>query len=523
MNKSRSSIDEIESYMNKPAINKLKSVVKKPIRSPAIPLPTDNEVESYMSRSSMNNLKLPVINNKVKPEILTRISKFISSLFTPIKKLTDYENQQLVNFTTDLVHNNPLLLDYSNEQFVLYTAVKFFNLLTNKMDGIYRQPKDLNINNSSSLGSITEFDIHEMLKSIINFTDDVQELGTINVQDIINLTESQYNPMSQLNNVSKFMGQQSLYKFISELSPQARLKKAYICLDSRYAQFSTDFTKLTWSYLENADTQSNSTNVVGVIRNIVSIRMYSIVIGTFASTMQRATILIEELKSQSFISPTSNRRFHFITLINDLTNPIPITERGASRFIATSTPDFQTSGKVELLIGHKFNEGYYHFAQPITTLNTITLSIGDPYNLVPIQKFEYTDCTITTLTYSTTPGVSVINITLSDNHLFLVSLVQRYIYSVFISDFTTSNPASDAFLIGDLNSEEFTAIYTPAQNQIRIYPDQIIQPGAYQFYNTRSLPNLTPVGVMSKVTVQFTTYRVIANMEVTYQDPDITY
>jgi len=118
-------------------------------------------------------------------------------------------------------------------------------------------------------------------------------------------------------NLTSFMGLDTFDRFISEINPLAKRKRAYMCLDSRYARFNQECTRLTWEFTNNLNVVNNSTNVVGPVRDITWIRMHSMVVRKFNSVPQRATILIEELSAQSFIMP-SGRRFHFVGLLNDL-------------------------------------------------------------------------------------------------------------------------------------------------------------------------------------------------------------
>ena len=307
-------------------------------------------------------------------------------------------------------------------------------------------------------------------------------------------------------NITSFLGLDTFDRFVSEINPQAKRKTAYMCLDSRYAYFNNECTKLTWSFTNNLNVVNNSTNIVGPVRDIVSIRMQSIVVRKFNSIPQRATILIEELAAQSFIMP-SGRHFHFVGLLNDLQNPISLYDRNAI-IAGTIVPDFTIFDKYELLAGYKFNEGYYRFNKPITTLDTITVSIGNPDTLVVLPKYEFKNITVLDV------QLDYIDLELNEPHYYTspnfgTGMGAGTWYSVFIDGFS-SGTASD---VAYFNSREFTVIEILSTTQIRVTTGEA--PAGINAVIPYAILTAGPAP-WTCAAVRFNSYRVIMNFELEY-------
>lgn len=321
------------------------------------------------------------------------------------------------------------------------------------------------------------------------------------------LEKKEYLMREDLDLVS-FLGLDTFDRFIAEINPQAKRKRAYMCLDSRYARFNQACTKLTWDFTNNLNVINNSTNVVGPVRDITWIRMHSMVVRKFTSIPQRATILIEELAAQAFVMP-SGRRFHFVGLLNDLQNPINLATRNAV-IVSTAVPDFTLFDKYELLAGYKFNDGYYRFNKPITTLNEITISVGDPDTLVVLPKYEFTNVTI----IDVQPGF--IDIDLNEPHYY-ISPNNTYVfalntcYSVFVDGFDSVDTS-----VNDLiNSKEFTMVSILTPTQIRLSFDDA--PAGWHFPFPPVINVIVPPAVpWTARAIRFNSYRIIMNFELEY-------
>ncbi len=341
------------------------------------------------------------------------------------------------------------------------------------------------------------------------FTGDTNDLEEIDTD----MQKKVYLQNQDLNLVS-FLGLDTFDKFISELNPNAKRKRAYMCLDSRYARFNKDCTRLTWDFTNNLNVINNSTNVVGPVRDITWIRMHSMVVRKFDSVPQRATILIEELSAQAFIMP-SGRRFHFVGLLNDLQNPINFGNRNALIGPSQGVPDFTIFDKYELLAGYKFNEGYYRFNKPITTLNEITVSVGNPDTLVVLPKYEFKEVTVIDA-----QGM-FLDLELNEPHHYIspnssYSFASGTWYSVFVDGFSSSNPFYDDVM----NTTEFTVVQILSPTRIRLL-FQNAPAGFHGPFPPSIFPQFPPPITIPPIpnlarTVRFNSYRIIMNFELEY-------
>ena len=325
-----------------------------------------------------------------------------------------------------------------------------------------------------------------------------------------------------------FMGLTSIDDFARELAPLSKQRKGYICLDSKYARFLANNTKLQWDFMDVLTEGANTTNTTSKIRDITSARMLSIVMPAFNSVPQRASIAIEEFNTQSFLFP-NGRRFHFIGLLNNLyTSPVPLIDRSMHYTSLITVPDVTIVNKYELLAGYKFNEGYYRFNKPITNIDTITVSIGNPTDLVTLPVYEYQRVL---LAYGGLLGSQCITLTFPEIPMIpggrQTSVTGYYTFpwqtSIFISGFTTSSPLDpvDAVWITTLNTYEFTTVFSITDNQIVLQTDRCVKPGQASavinqivFLPTNGLAY--PSGDPSTVTVTFNTNRIIMNFELEY-------
>ena len=167
-------------------------------------------------------------------------------------------------------------------------------------------------------------------------------------------------------NLTKMLGMNNSEEIVRVLNPGALLRKNYMVLDTRYRipSSTNNLTKFSWNYILHDETSNQGTvNVVGNVRDIVAIRVYPFRIPYILSAdnkYDRITMLIEELSGQAFIAHES-RKFHFM-----LKSGID------SNFINLKT--------------NKYNDGFFYFEKPITTLNTITVSFGSPLEPIVFEN-----------------------------------------------------------------------------------------------------------------------------------------
>lgn len=318
-------------------------------------------------------------------------------------------------------------------------------------------------------------------------------------------------------NISKFLGMGSLEELKVSITPKANKKLAYVCLDSRYARFSPDCKHLQWDVYNAISEYGNSTNVIHNLRNITRVRCASIVTRKFASPMARASVLIEELSAQSFVFP-NGKRFHFLALLNDLQLPMDLGSRNEQNGPMFSIADFTIYDKYELLMGYRFNEGIYNFNIPVNILNTITVAIGDPVDLLVIPKYEYFNATITL----TSPFYQDFTVTLNEPHNLngnsLIGLPGTP-YSIFldglVSDFP--NSALDTFFVNNVNGKEWAAVLVTGPNTLLVnmveYP-----PGFYVGVPNNFMGFSPQQTVFENVRVRINSFRVIINLEIEYEE-----
>lgn len=284
------------------------------------------------------------------------------------------------------------------------------------------------------------------------------------------------------------------------LNPESKERRAYIILDSKYREFqSQDRTSIRWSFLNNADIVDGSTNALGFIRDIKSIRIMEFYMNILDPTWQNdqmiQTILIEELRSQAFIAPES-RRFHFVAKMwSDNYVVVPPT------YLYSFMHGADVVSTLEYLYRlQSNNDGVFSFKTPIQTLNTITLSFGAPYTLMPLPIDTYS------FAYNS-GGINSFVITTTPDHNMPVGATDR----VYISNFNTDDPTSDATLISLLNNPPDGIVYVGQS----ISPSQLVVSPPNNVITNIFFPAL--VGTqLDGASIYLTYYEFFIGMEVTY-------
>jgi hypothetical protein len=165
---------------------------------------------------------------------------------------------------------------------------------------------------------------------------------------------------SVTKSISKFLGISNSEDAVRVMNPNAMHRKNFMILDSRYRILSGStidgISTFSWNYVLKSQIEAQgSVNIIGNVRDIIAMRVYPFRIPYVESAdnkYSRVSVFVEELGSQAFVAH-EDRKFHFM-----LRSAID------SEFI-----DLETD---------KFNDGFFHFEKPITTLNTLTLSFGSP-------------------------------------------------------------------------------------------------------------------------------------------------
>jgi hypothetical protein len=159
--------------------------------------------------------------------------------------------------------------------------------------------------------------------------------------------------MSSYVNIVSLFNENNIYKLRSELNPCSNFRREYLVLDTLNRIPNDRTGLLRWNYVSTNVYQATAVATKTPIRDLVGMRIYPIHLygnlGLAARYGSTFSLLIEEFGEQAFIAH-QNRKFHFL-LRN--TNSVP----------QDLTP---------------MNDGFFWFNFPITTINTLTVSIANP-------------------------------------------------------------------------------------------------------------------------------------------------
>lgn len=354
-------------------------------------------------------------------------------------------------------------------------------------------------------------------------------------QDLAELALEFIEKMSMPTEVKELEPKKIAVGNFMDLSIPIKEKKMYVSLDSRYAEFLNGRREMKWNLepsliaVNQPDDDKNNLAFVNTKpKDITYIRMYSFVVRQFFQTSERASILIHEFDSQSM--SMDNRKFHFIARLNDLKYPINIFDRNALNN-SFALVDYTLHQRYELLSGYRYNEGFYRFDKPFAVLpSTLTISVGDPINQIRFYRHLFRGCTAT---FGTFTGLGMMmTITLPENHDMWTNYFNpdwNAIRSIFIDNFTTTNPVADATLIAWINGREHTVIRTDttiSNNQMEVMLEVSGVPGDYvrvigppDYPNVPNIATLVaPVGVPSSFDVRINGERIIITLEMGFLD-----
>lgn len=320
----------------------------------------------------------------------------------------------------------------------------------------------------------SEYDVHELLKGEQKKIDD----------------ESNYDPTKPISkakagllvsnaiNVESIFGISTKYQLQRSLHPQVQYTKNYVILDSKNRVPSQNLKQMQWLYISDALFQQGTVNTKGQVRDLIGMRIYPIRaaqnFGLSGQYNPSFTLLIEEFKAQSVIGQ-QQRNYHF--LLRQTPNPT----------VPPAAPVFAQQEFTPM------NDGYFWFHKPFTTINSFTISLGNPLVVINIpvaqqilypQDFTYGLITTITTTFAT--GYS-------DGDV------------VVLSNFTTANPIGDAVVIAQMNS--------PSGHIINVLD-------AYTFTIAVDTSTITPLENSRPIYITNENLRVIIPIELIYIAPD---
>lgn len=181
--------------------------------------------------------------------------------------------------------------------------------------------------------------------------------------------------------ICNFMGVEDFNEFKLLVNPESMYEHYYLVLDSDYRDKSREnpsqVTQFTWSYAPTQNVAMGFCNSIGIIQNIIGMRMYQPRIPYVAAmntSGKRVSILVKELQAQAFITETGSR-FHFLL-----------------------RPEYTTATTSIELSTEDYNDGIFTFSKPITEFTSQTIIFGNPIDPItfttPFDRFiipiEYT-------------------------------------------------------------------------------------------------------------------------------------
>jgi len=461
---------------------------------------------------------------------MTRIAKFVSALYD--KPLTESQMRAVLQIASKTAKN------YNKDvhAFVMDVAVAYYQQLIN-----------------SPLSNIT---MNEYISDFIEDKTDAEvryhQLNTNNTKsNISNNTISTTN----INSVLKITNIKDL---IRELRLPHSYKKSYITLDNKYAEYiKADFgTKLQWNLADVISNTPNSVITKERIKDIKQIKIYSSLVRLKRSTYVPYYFIGIDEFPEAFISG-DGYKFHFAGIpqvegfasemaspfYNNLFFEFP---RGYSPFNSSShVPSYYTNDKYRVLFDYKSNYGKFEFKNPVQLPKTITMHIfnSDFTNAIEDTIPEYIIKNWTVDIFSiqgivedpseTLQSYGNITITCATPHNLMYLPFNnsdpvsgdpddRFMYSLKIKNFTTSQPIADSYIIDFIANNEFTAYIIKSDTQLLIRP-RLLKPIAFMHSRTFNqqadfTPPTTyiPAGVISNVDVEIMPNRYIYNMEITH-------
>jgi hypothetical protein len=274
------------------------------------------------------------------PDFIISIIKIVEQYIR--RKLTDIEENNVINLIKNIPPGYLSGLPHDKLKVIIIdTVIEDLNLKFCEMENI---------------------DVHEILK---------QTISKKNISD--NLVRKEENGQVIISKIDSFFGIRDITELIKTINePGVTVNKVYLLLDSRYRFLENDGTDyFKWGCISNYVRSQGTVNFIGDLKDIIGIHMSNF---TFPSIKDedvfkynRVSILVSEFESQSFIGH-EDRRFHFMA------QPIELDTGHVEM-------DTRTLGRSE-----------YHFNDSIVSLDTITISFGNPLERIKFDKDRLDGC-----------------------------------------------------------------------------------------------------------------------------------
>lgn len=252
-------------------------------------------------------------------------------------------------------------------------------------------------------------DTHELLKKNIGLNSENDTItASINKTSIVPV-------ISNAVDVSSVLGNSDIYSIQRVINPKALEAKTQILLDSRWRSLDTDGTTLfKWSFSNNMITQQGTFNTISPVRDIIAIKVFPFKIPYTVNAenpTKNITIYYNEFSNQCVPAQESRKYHHWM--------------------------DYITEDDWISLNAEKYNKGRYHFDKPITSLDTLTVNFGAPLQIIQFD-LDRMNATFTTGNPTTLTFPSAHNLDTG--------------YTVYFTNFSTSNANADSAIINTINS-----------------------------------------------------------------------
>lgn len=218
---------------------------------------------------------------------------------------------------------------------------------------------------------------------------------------------------------------------IKQIITGKKYTKHIISLNTKDGYFTDGIKKIKWDYFPNSNIFDNGFTSFKHIKNIIGIKISNIISGNpeklHDNYYHTLTVTIDELVNQSFKTSGDSNGFHFI-----FANRINLT-------------NINESTKIFTLL----NDDVFWFNEPMTSMESLTLSFGNPIHQVelPVQIISVHCSEFST----TNPTI----ITFPRSHELITG------DKIYINNFTTDNKAVDnekIALINDMKGHVITKI-----------------------------------------------------------------
>ena len=271
------------------------------------------------------------------------------------------------------------------------------------------------LNNEASI-----IDTHELLKKNIGLNSENDTVTTS-----INKT-STTSVIANAVDLSSVLGNNDAYSIQRIINPKSLYTQTQILLDTRWRSLDTDGTTIfKWSFSNNLSALQGTFNTTSPIRDIIAIKILPFKIpytSNAENPTKNITMYFNEFSNQCVIAQ-ERRRYHYWL-------------------------DYIKEDDWLSLNAKNFNEGVYNFDKPITTLDTLTVNFGSPLQII---QFDYDRLNAT--------------FTIGNPTLLTFSIPHNLDngFTIYFTDFSTTNIAADAGAITALNNNnglEVTRINT---------------------------------------------------------------